>query len=564
MSKSLMQTVFLIHPPLVKPGEPPAGLAKLAGALGRHGIPFTLIDANLEGLLYLLHGQENGSEPKRYDGCDNWTRRARRHLNEHLFRLRSRETYSDTDRYKRAVMDINRVLFKSVAVDTLRLSLSDYEDKCRSPVSSADLIAVAETPAENPFHGYFSERFRGLLDRAQPSWIGFSLNYLSQALCSFAMIGFIRRIFPTVGIVLGGGLVTTWMRKPGWRNPFKGLVDEFIAGPAEMQLLSLLRVDHDGAPDVPDYDALPLPDYLSPHFILPYSASSGCYWRQCAFCPENAEENPYRPLPDDRVISELALWRSSAPVAPARELRNIRPAFMCDSVDINRRQDALMGKTGPVLIHLLDNAVRPSLLKRLTASPPGAPWYGFARVSRDLAEEDFCRGLKHSGCVMLKLGIESGSQSVLDNLQKGIDIQTVTTVLETLHRVGIAAYVYLLFGTPQEKETDALQTLDFVIRNQARIGFLNVALFNLPAHCREADALQTGSFYEGDLSLYRSFRHPAGWDRHRVRLFLNRVFRRHPAVAGILKNDPPLFTSNHAALFALFQSAKSLCRRYID
>ena len=56
-------------------------------------------------------------------------------------------------------------------------------------------------------------------------------------------------------------------------------------------------------------------------------------------------------------------------------------------------------------------------------------------------------------------------------------------------------------------------------------------------------------FYDGDLSLYTDFVHPKGWNRGLVRNFLDREFKRHPAVAAILRRDPPLFTSNHAPFF---------------
>ena len=46
--------MLLIHPPVTKPGEPPAGLARLAHALKGRGVTFRVWDANLEGLLYLL------------------------------------------------------------------------------------------------------------------------------------------------------------------------------------------------------------------------------------------------------------------------------------------------------------------------------------------------------------------------------------------------------------------------------------------------------------------------------------------------------------------------------
>jgi len=72
----------------------------------------------------------------------------------------------------------------------------------------------------------------------------------------------------------------------------------------------------------------------------------------------------------------------------------------------------------------------------------------------------------------------------------------------------------------------------------------------MPLFGDEAAAHGTGLFYEGDLSLYTGFSHPSGWHRGKVRRFLEQEFKRHPAIAPILKRDPPLFTSNHAPFFA--------------
>jgi hypothetical protein len=72
----------------------------------------------------------------------------------------------------------------------------------------------------------------------------------------------------------------------------------------------------------------------------------------------------------------------------------------------------------------------------------------------------------------------------------------------------------------------------------------------MPAHGTDADRFETRDFYEGDLYLYRGYVHPLGWDRSAVRQFLDKRFKRHPAVAAILREDPPFFTSNHAPLFS--------------
>ena len=124
--------------------------------------------------------------------------------------------------------------------------------------------------------------------------------------------------------------------------------------------------------------------------------------------------------------------------------------------------------------------------------------------------------------------------------------------LGALSRAGIATYVYLLFGTPSESLEEARQTLDFTRRHHRAITFLNLAVFNMPVASDEAAELPGTGFSDGDLSLYRDFVHPSGWDRRAVRTFLDREFRRQPEIGVILLRDPLLFTSNHAALFTAY------------
>lgn len=498
--------MLLIFPPIAKASEPPAGIARLAASLQDQGVRCRLLDANLEGQLWLLQQPNTAS--------DTWSRRAIKGRVANLAALHDIDTYRTPDRYRRAVSDLNRVLAISGVDRGVKIGLADYQHATLSPLRSTDLLAAAERPELNPFFPYFSRRLPELL--SDISSVGFSLNYLSQALCTFAMIGYLRKEYPAVKIVLGGGLVTSWMRRPVWSNPFGDLVDHLISGPGEEPLLALMGSS--AAPKrhiTPDYSALPWHDYLSPGLILPYSAASGCYWNRCSFCPERAEGNAYHPVPISHVLSDLKL---------------------------------LVAETGPVLIHLLDNAISPALLHALAENPPGARWYGFARIDEHLADPDFCRALQRSGCVMLKLGLESGDQGVLDQMGKGINLEEASRVLNNLKRAGIAVYCYLLFGTPGETIVEARRTLEFVARHHGTINFLNLALFNMPINGDEAAEYGNRPFYEGDLSLYTSFRHPGEWDRQRVRRFIESEFKRHPAVAAIIRNDPPQFSSNHAAL----------------
>ncbi|MFA6414018.1 MAG: radical SAM protein [Syntrophales bacterium] len=614
-----MNNLLLIHPPVSKPCEPPAGIARLAGALREHGVSCTVIDANVEGLHFLLNSQRvrDGSEIRGNDpiasengivspdfsisseigvispdltevlkarGRDRagntWTKRAVRSLPQHLQSLRSWSLYGHPDRYRRAVADINRVLAGASSPLSVTVSLADYEDAALSPLNSADLIQAAAQPERNPFYPYFRTRLMSLLKGQNPEIIGISVNYLSQALCAFAMIGFIRSLLTHTKIILGGGLVTSWLRQPQWKNicggdlttgetdpradvlsrfggnnPFTGLVDNLVVGPGEDYLLRLVSKDgrqtsvrgdskylsgsdsglskrditiSEVSSDLaassgssicdvpcPDYRSFPWELYLSPESILPYSASTGCYWRRCRFCPETAEGNPYRPLPIKKVLADL---------------------------------DRLRNETNPVLIHFLDNAVSPALLTALAEQRNRVPWYGFVRITEQLANPTLCHRLHEAGCVMLKLGLESGDQGVLDALEKGIDLKTASRVLRNLKEAGIGTYVYLLFGTPAEDRAAARRTMEYIVENSSSIDFLNVAIFNMPVSAAAADDLVTRPFSTGDLSLYTDFEHPRGWNRREVRRFVADEVRKHPAIAAILNRVPRIFTSNHAPL----------------
>jgi len=497
--------MLIIHPPLTKPCEPPASLAYLSSDLKAHGHPCTVVDMNIEGLHFLF----DTAKPEN----DTWSKRALKAREKNIAALRSPDIYSNLDRYKRAVSDLNRILENEGKRFDLQLSFGNYVDKQKSPLKSSDLQRAAQQTENNIFFPYFSKRLNELITFHQPSTIGISLNYLSQALCAFSMIGFIRSRFPEIEIVLGGGLITTWLSNPNWQNPFPGLINHYISGKGEEPLLKLLGLRRTTEYTAPSYTDLLENRYLSPGFILPYTTSSGCFWKKCNFCPEKTENNRYSHVPPATTIRDLT---------------------------------ALVQETSPSLIHLLDNAISPATLDTLCKSPPGSPWYGFARIDPQLDDRNFCISLKNSGCTMLKLGLESGNQGVLDRMEKGIDLRLATRVLENLHAAGIRTYVYLLFGTPAETESEAQQTLDFVEKYHKYISYLNLAIFNLPICSVETSSLEISTFYEGDLSIYRNFIHPQRWNRREVRHFLDTIFKRSPDAAAILKRDPPFFTSNHA------------------
>lgn len=510
-----MAVMLLIYPPSARSTEPPLGIARLAASLKARGGEALCLDLCREGIGHLL-----SLEP-RLEGADTWTRRAAKSRFQSERRLREGETYRQADRYGRAVSDLSRALRAASNPYGVEASLADYRDGLLSPLRVVDLEYASSNFEMNIFYPLLESRLAPALAEIRDGWVGISICFLSQALCSFSIMGYIKARRPDLRIAVGGGLVTSYSRvsRVDLHELFPGLIDASIVGPGEAALGELCGLaSSEGAPPLGGLDLsdFPLSDYYAPARILPFNFSWGCPWKNCAFCPEKAEGLPYSGLPAHEALDQI---------------------------------ESLASRYGPGLIHFTDNEISPLYLSALANRPRFAPWYGFARFSRRLLDRDFCLDLAASGCVMLQLGLESGDQAVLDAMGKGTKVEEIEAILANLKAAGIGTYIYVLFGTPAEDRTAALRTRDFVAANAASIDYLNVAVFNLPASGEEAASLATKSFYEGDLSLYREFEHPAGWNRNVVRRFLADDFEAEPLIKAIVARTPPVFTSNHAPFF---------------
>lgn len=530
-----MTDILLLQPPALKPAEPSLALGILLAHLRSHDIAATAIDANIEAYLYLLDGDR--LQARIGDAADTTLHRALKHRAQSLERLRSAEVGTNFARYTTAVRYLNRLLAVWNGSDGQRLTLGDYQCPALSPFVPEDLAKAASGQYRSLFADYFHTDLMPRIRDAAPRVIAISINYIHQAIPAFELAGLIRRELPDVLLAAGGGLLTSW------QAPLQGLnlqlppFDHVVFGPGEGTLTALVR---NAAPDayyltdsgsidfVPDFSFAPIGQYLSPQPILPLTASRGCYWRKCKFCPEAATPtHPYR-------------------VFPTREL----PGLM----------RLLANRYGVRHFQLTDNAVPVKSMKMLAErcnEMTGLHWFGFVRFEKVFEDMEFVRRLAASGCRMLQLGLETGSQRILDRLGKGVQLESAARILANLSAAGIATYVYILLGTPGETEADAEMTRAFLEAHAPEIGFLNISIMNLP---RASDLLDNPEQYgiassepvaeASPLGLYQKFQPDNDWDRAAARRFLERRLLTSPAIRTIVNRNPPLFTSNHAIFFA--------------
>ncbi len=285
--------VLLIHPPAVKPAEPPLGTAVLLRHLRSRGIAAGAIDANLEAYLHLLgrSGPAKGPPP---NGRPPAAGRSAHRAAPAIDFLRTAAARDSFPRYVSAIGHIGHALSAHRgAGGRERLTLGDYVRDDLSAFAPNDLARLAEGRAGTLFSAYFRDVLLPRVEALSPRRIGISVHYRHQVLPAFELAGMLARRFPGVPHYGGGGMFGSWkatIKSLGIRfPPFSAIV----FGPGEGPLSDPAAAGGYYLEDAacgpgfrPDYGFAPLADYLSPVPVIPVSASRGCHWRRCLFCPE--------------------------------------------------------------------------------------------------------------------------------------------------------------------------------------------------------------------------------------------------------------------------------------
>jgi len=92
-------------------------------------------------------------------------------------------------------------------------------------------------------------------------------------------------------------------------------------------------------------------------------------------------------------------------------------------------------------------------------------WATDARIDRAINfSDEFLALLKRSGCVKLYLGAESGSQEVLDFIDKDLKVDYTSRCAEMLYKHDIIAEFFLMVGFPLNPRKDLQETLKMMQR----------------------------------------------------------------------------------------------------
>ena len=111
-------------------------------------------------------------------------------------------------------------------------------------------------------------------------------------------------------------------------------------------------------------------------------------------------------------------------------------------------------------------------------------WYCNTRSNK--IDLDLLKLMKRAGCRGISLGIESGSQKILNNAKKGITVEQNEKAIAAAKAAGIKTYCSFMFGLPGETEQTAQETIEFIKKNLPNgaqfnvvVPYPNTKLFNL-------------------------------------------------------------------------------------
>ena len=168
------------------------------------------------------------------------------------------------------------------------------------------------------------------------------------------------------------------------------------------------------------------------YFSLNMAASKGCSFR-CTWCA--------KPIWGNRYLQRT-------PAAVASEMAYLKHAFNVDHIWF---ADDIFG-------FRVDWVA--DLATALTSVDGSLPFKIQTRA--DLVSKPMAQALKDAGCVEAWIGAESGSQRVLDAMNKGTNVDEIVTARERLKAMSIRVGFFIQLGYLNEELSDILATRDLL------------------------------------------------------------------------------------------------------
>jgi len=269
-----------------------------------------------------------------------------------------------------------------------------------------------------------------LITEHNPSIVAFSIVYSSQVFYTYALIKELKK--RNIKCVVGGPSVNDKLREEGvfLKNEYELL--EYI----ENVKIDYDTLNNDTILNYKLYDC----EYFTPEAVYPIRTSSGCYYKMCTFCTHHKDSFYY-----EYPISNI---EKSINISDAKNI------FLID--------DMIHKKRLFELCEIFKNRIN---------------WMCQLKP-KDFSYDELKR-LRESGLKTIIWGVESGSDRVLNLMNKKTNVAEIEQVLRDSKKAGIRNAIFIMFGFPSETSEEFIQTIDFLKRNKESIDIVSTSIFGL-------------------------------------------------------------------------------------
>jgi radical SAM superfamily enzyme YgiQ (UPF0313 family) len=199
----------------------------------------------------------------------------------------------------------------------------------------------------------------------------------------------------------------------------------------------------------PDFSDFPLTEYYSPEIVLPILTSRGCYWGRCTFCTHHKSYNQYRTSSVNHVITTIKTLQTTY---------NASYFLIADEMVHPHRFDQLA------------TTIQKEGLK-IRMYSEAKPTNQF---TLPLLQKMFAAGVR-----VLLWGVESGTQRILDLMDKGTTVPDIESVLTHSDTAGIWNMVFMIVHYPTQTVKEIEDDITFLQKNAQVIHTLTSSPFKL-------------------------------------------------------------------------------------
>ena len=269
-----------------------------------------------------------------------------------------------------------------------------------------------------------------------------------------------KEFLPNVTIIVKGASFLTYNTNAIYENPF---IDYVIIGEAELTLKDILEgvpnneilgicyrdnfqpVKNEKRPFIENLDILPFParhlvdnsKYIRPDngkVQAVIKVSRGCPYH-CFFCLATPVSGPkVRVRSAENIIAEIK---------ECVEKYNIRNfLFWSDIFNFDREWTI-------------------DLCQKIIESGLKITWSSNTRANT--MDDEMAKIMYKAGCRLVSIGVESGSQKMLNNIGKKLSLAEIRETVKILKKNKIKIYNYFVIGLPWETEETVEETIKFAI-----------------------------------------------------------------------------------------------------